>query len=71
MLWWSEVNYQGFVWRIGLNLKAKIRRSDFYLDEMVLNFEARAANLAITKQNKNLIELGRSVFRLDEAKFDF
>ena len=27
-------------------------RSDFYLDEMVLNFEARAANLVMIKQNK-------------------
>lgn len=38
---------------------------------MVLNFEARAANLVMTVQNKNLIELKQSVFRLDETKFDF
>lgn len=43
--------------------KGKIRRSDFYLDEMVLNFEARAANLVMTEQNKNLIELRRSIVR--------
>ena len=30
---------------------------------MVLNFEARAANLVMTKQNKNLIELRRSIVR--------
>ncbi|ERJ23131.1 hypothetical protein UNSW1_282 [Campylobacter concisus UNSW1] len=30
---------------------------------MVLNFEARAANLVMTKQNKNLIKLRRSVVR--------
>lgn len=35
---------------------------------MVLNFEARAANLVMTK---NLIELRQNVFRLDEAKIDF
>ena len=38
---------------------------------MVLNFEARAANLVMTKQNKNLIELRRSIFRLDEAILNF